>query len=88
MNQVIENIAPTVKSDSVLTGHAEPSQALLDKLGLVPEEEMLALGAITKSTSEMWQRRRTGPPRIRIGNRYFYPLAGVMAFIDQKLEKQ
>ena len=87
MSQV-ETLTPAEKTDKALAARPDPNPKLLEDLDLVPEEDMLDLADVTRNTSEMWQRRRTGPPRIRIGNRYYYPKSGILKYIEDKISKQ
>ena len=83
-----ESLSAVEKVDVALADRPDPSSELLEKLGLVPEEDFQNLGNVTRNTTEMWQRRRKGPPRIRIGNRYYYTVPGALKFIEEKIEKQ
>lgn len=76
------------KVDIALASRPEPDQELLDKLEWVPEEKVQNLGNVTSNTTEMWQRRRKGPPRFRFGNRYYYTIPTLKKFILEKLEQQ
>jgi hypothetical protein len=86
--QTCDQLTSTDKVDLHLADRREPDPELLAKLELVPEQEIQNLGNVTKNTTEMWQRRRKGPPRVRFGNRYYYTIPTLKQHIQEKLEEQ
>lgn len=78
-----KKLSPTEKVDGALADRPEPSCELLEMLGLVPEEDVQNPGNVTPNTTEMWQRRRKGPPRFRFGNRYYYTVDGLRVRLER-----
>lgn len=52
-------------------------QILADRLGCVTEEDLIALVKTKPDTVDAWRRRGEGPPVIRAGCAYLYPLDGL-----------
>ncbi len=63
-------------------------QKINELLGYMSEEEFMLFAGATPNTVEAWRKRREGPSWVRIGNRVYYPLDGVGAFMTSRTHVQ
>lgn len=65
--------------------NAERVQRLADRLNCATEEDLIALTKTKRETVEAWRRRGDGPPVIRAGCAYLYPLDGLREWLMRKV---
>ena len=56
--------------------------------GFYTEDQIVEIFDISKPTAEDWRKRHKGPPYACIGNRFFYPKAGVVEFIEMRVKSK
>jgi hypothetical protein len=61
---------------------------LAQSLRALADEDFALLGDVKLSTTEAWRKRGVGPSYVRVGNRYFYPLAAVQSWMDAKTRER
>jgi hypothetical protein len=61
----------------------KPTQELLDELGLVSDELVEQITDTSEATRSGWQKRKKFATRIRLGNRYFYTKASLLAEVQR-----
>jgi hypothetical protein len=63
---------------------ADRVRELVDRLEYLTEQDVQALADVRPSTVEAWRARGLGPPYVRIGRRYIYPIAGFMQWLNTR----
>lgn len=79
--------AITSRSRSLQTIRAIPveqeiKEELREKLGLLTNEEVAQVIAVTEHTLSVWRSAGKGPKFVRLGRNVFYRLADVQAWVD------
>lgn len=62
-----------------------PPDDLLSRLDVMSEEQMIALANITPGTAAAWRKRSEGPPWVRLGNAYYYPVPHAKEFLSRRV---
>lgn len=57
---------------------------MAEKLGALTEDDFQLLTGTTAATVEAWRKRGTGPAYVRMGNRYYYPVAAVADYMARQ----
>lgn len=66
----------------------EHVRSMAERLGFLIEDDFQLLAGVTESTTEAWRKRGIGPPYVRMGNRYFYPLSGLKKHLEDSAQKR
>jgi hypothetical protein len=71
-----------------LDAAAERTQQLADRLNCATEDDVIALTKTSPSTVEAWRKRNEGPPVVRAGNAYLYPLDGLSKWLASRVRQR
>lgn len=66
---------------------AERLQQLADRLNCATEDDLIALTKTSPATVEAWRKRNEGPPVVRAGNAYLYPLDGLSKWLAGRVRQ-
>jgi hypothetical protein len=67
---------------------AERVQQLADRLNCATEDDLIALTKTKPETVDAWRRRGEGPPVIRAGCAYLYPLDGLREWLAGRVRQR
>ncbi len=62
-----------------------PDRELLRRLDVADEADVSELLKVEPPFLASWRKRRKGPPYIRVGNAYLYPLAGLREYLHARV---